>query len=327
MAASHPGSDDRIQLSRERLLLGVDGGGSKTAALVASLDDAGGIHVLGRGFAGSSNVLLTGTQPSLASLNQAVDQALDEANVDCRSMDCTVLALAGSTAPDVRKMVAAWTKSRRLTSHVVIIHDVYPVLLSGTDHAWGIALIVGTGSVAFGVDPAGATITRGGWGHWYGDRGSGFDLGRKALAAVAESSDDIGPETMLTDMVLEKLETSNPRSMLKSLSSGVDTRREIAAIAPIVLDAAERQDRVARLIISDAVAETVKLVASVSKGLAFSRPYPLALAGGVVSGSPYFRDELSELLSRMQPAPEKLSVVYEPVMGCLKVAQAKLLGP
>jgi len=52
-----------------------------------------------------------------------------------------------------------------------------------------------------------------------------------------------------------------------------------------------------------------------------------ALAGGVVSGSQYFRDELSELPSRMQPAPEKISVVYEPVMGCLKIAQAKLLRP
>jgi N-acetylglucosamine kinase-like BadF-type ATPase len=314
-------------LSRERLLLGVDGGGAKTTAFVASLDEAGEIHVLGRGFAGSSNVLLAGTELSLISLNQAVDQALGEANVDCRSMDCSVLALAGSTSPDVRKVVAAWTKTRRLTSHVVIIHDLYPVLVSGTDHAWGIALMVGTGSVAFGVDPAGATITRGGWGHWFGDKGSGFDIGSKALAAVAESSDDTGPETMLTDMVLEKLGTSDPRSMLKYLSSGVDTRREIAAMAPTVLDAADRQDRVARLIISDAVAESVKLVASVSKGLALSRPYPLALAGGVVSGSQYFRDELSGLLGRMQPAPEKISVVYEPVMGCLKIAQAKLLGP
>lgn len=327
MTASVPGSNDRLQLSREPLLLGVDGGGSKTAALVASLDDAGGIHILGRGFAGSSNFLLAGKEPSVASLNQAVDQALGEAGVDCHSMDCTVLALAGSTSPNVRSVVSAWTKSRKLTSHVVIIHDVYPVLVSGTDHAWGIALIVGMGSVAFGVDPAGATITRGGWGHWFGDKGSGFDLGRKALAAVVESADDIGPETMLTDMVLQKLGTSNPREILKYLSSGVDTRRDIAAIAPIVLDAAERHDRVARLIISDAVAEAVKLVASVSKGLALSRPYPLALAGGVVSGSQYFRDELSELLSRMQPAPEKISVVYEPVMGCLKIAQAKLLRP
>ena len=327
MTTSHPGSDDRFQLSREHLLLGVDGGGSKTAAFVASLNRAGEIHVLGRGFAGSSNLLLSATELSVASLNQAVDQALDEANLECGSMDCTVLALAGSTLPDVRNVVAAWTKTRQLTSHVVIIHDVYPVLVSGTDHAWGIALIIGTGSVAFGVDPAGATITRGGWGHWLGDKGSGFDLGRKALAAVVESSDDIGPETMLTDMVLEKLGASNPREILKYLSSGVDTRRDIAAIAPIVLDAAERQDRVARLIISDAVAEAVKLVASVSKGLALSRPYPLALAGGVVSGSQYFRDELSDLLGRMQPAPEKISVVYEPVMGCLKIAQAKLLRP
>jgi N-acetylglucosamine kinase-like BadF-type ATPase len=291
------------------------------------MDDDGGTRELGRGRGGPSNVLLAGAELSLGSLNQAVDQALGEANVDCQNVDCSVLALAGSTSEDVRNVVAAWTKSRQLTSHVVIIHDSYPVLVSGTEQGWGIALIVGTGSVAFGVDPAGTAITRGGWGHWFGDKGSGFALGRQALAAVAEAADDIGPETMLTDMVLEKLGVSDPRSMLKRISSGVETRRDIAALAPTVLEAAERQDRVARLIVSDAVSEIVKLVGSVSKGLAFSRPFPLALAGGVISGSQYFRDELSDLLCRLQPAPEKISVVYEPVMGCLKIAHAKLAGP
>ena len=90
-------------------------------------------------------------------------------------------------------------------THVEIIPDVEPVLAEGTDNGRGVALIVGTGSVAIGIDQDGNSVTKGGWGHWFGDKGSGFYLGYKALAAVAEASDEIGPETVLSDMVLEAL--------------------------------------------------------------------------------------------------------------------------
>ena len=311
---------------RPRLLLGVDGGGSKTAAAVASLDSSGQMIILGRGLAGPSNLRLAGREQSIASLNQAVDEALGEANAAGQAVDYAVLALAGSTSPDVRREVTNWAKMRKLSSRMGVIHDVDPVLVGGTENGWGIALVVGTGTVAIGVDTAGNSATKGGWGHWFGDKGSGFDIACKALAAVAEAADDIGPETILSDLVMDKLGTANPRSILKEVSADGDTRRQVAALAPLILNAAGQHDKVALDIVNGAVEETVKLVAAVAKTLAFTTPYPLALGGGVACRSKLFRDELVARLNRLQPPPGKVTVVDEPVLGCLEIARAKLRG-
>lgn len=311
---------------RPRLLLGVDGGGSKTAAAVASLDSSGQMIILGRGLAGPSNLRLAGREQSIASLNQAVDEALGEANAAGQAVDYAVLALAGSTSPDVRREVTNWAKMRKLSSRMGVIHDVDPVLVGGTENGWGIALVVGTGTVAIGVDTAGNSVTKGGWGHWFGDKGSGFDIACKALAAVAEAADDIGPETILSDLVMDKLGTANPRSILKEVSADGDTRRQVAALAPLILNAAGQHDKVALDIVNGAVEETVKLVAAVAKTLAFTTPYPLALGGGVACRSKLFRDELVARLNRLQPPPGKVTVVDEPVLGCLEIARAKLRG-
>jgi len=315
-------ADPRKQL---RLLLGVDGGGSKTAALVASLDDSGQLRILGRGRGGPSNFRLAGKQRSLASLNQAVDEALGEADLQGQPADYAVLALAGSAFPDVHDVVVAWAQKRNLSLHVKIIHDADPVLASGADSGRGIALIVGTGSVAVGVNAKGATVTLGGWGHWFGDKGSGFDLGCKALSAVAEATDGIGPKTIMCELVLDRLGISDPRRILQKLSATGDVRREIAALAPIVLDAAVLQDTVANDIVRNAVAEAVKLVAAVANKLAFETPYALMLAGGIACRNQLFRDELISSFCRLNPAPDPVCVVDEPVNGCLKIARQNLL--
>ena len=311
---------------KSRLLLGVDGGGSKTAAMVATLDDSGQMTIRGRGHAGPSNLRLAGKKQSIASLNQAVDEALSEANAAGQEVDYAVLALAGSTSPDVRREVTNWARMRKLSSRIGVIHDVDPVLVGGTENGRGVALVVGTGSVAIGVDSAGNSVTKGGWGHWFGDKGSGFDIACKALAAVAEAADDIGPETILSELVMEKLGTANPRSILKEVTANGDTRREVAALAPLILNAARCDDSVAIDIVDGAVEETVKLVAAVVKTLDFTSPYPLALGGGVACRSKLFRDKLIRGLNRLQPPPGKVTVVDEPVLGCLEIARAKLSG-
>lgn len=308
----------------DRIILGVDGGGSKTAVRIARLDDAGQIHVIGHGMGGPSNLRLAGKQISLASLNKAVDEALLSANLQDQVIDYAVLALAGSSFSDVRSVLLVWAQQRKLASQVEIINDAQPVLASGADNGRGVALIVGTGSVAVGVNAKGETAMLGGWGHWFGDKGSGFDLACKALSAVAEAADGIGPQTVMSELVLERLGISDPRRILQQVSAGGDVRREVAALAPIVLEAAALQDTLAVEIISNAIGEAVKLVVAVAKTLTFKQSYPLMLAGGVACSNPLFRDELINRLNRLEPKPEPIRIVDEPVNGCLKIARTRL---
>ncbi len=317
---------DAAATGSSQLILGVDGGGTKTTALVAGLDGSGRMTILGSGRGGPSNLRLSGKEQSLHSLDNAIDAALLEAGMPGRRLDYAVLALAGSTSPDVQSDVSNWAENRQLAARLEVVHDALPVLAHGTDDGWGIALIVGTGSVAVGVDRHGRAVTKGGWGHWFGDKGSGFYLGYRALSAVAEASDQIGPATLLSEMVMAQLGTQDPRSILMQVSSGGDTRRAVAALAPIVMQAAALKDKVARRIVRGAVKEAVKLVAAVARELAFERPYPLALAGGVVCSSQIFRDELLARLNVIKAPPAGVTLVDEPVLGCLEIARAKLSG-
>ena len=306
------------------MVLGIDGGGSKTAALIASIDANGKLVVLGHGRGGPSNLRLAGKQRSLESLDKAVDEALAEAGLAGKSLDYAVLALAGSTFEDVRDEVIAWALSRNLSSKVDIIHDAEPVLASGVDHGRGIALIVGTGAVAVGINSKGESATTGGWGHWFGDKGSGFDLGCKALSAVAEAADNIGPSTIMSELVLNELQITDPRRILQKLSAQGDVRREVAALSPIVLQSAESLDPVAMKIVKNAVPEAVKLVSAVASQLNLSSPYPLMLAGGVACSNRIFHDELIASLGELEPAPYPINIVADPVRGCLKIAQSRL---
>ena len=75
---------------------------------------------------------------------------------------------------------------------------------------------------------------------------------------------------------------------------------------------------------AEAVAEAAKLVAATVKALAFGKPYPIALAGGVVCRNQLFRDELMVSLNGLEVPPSEVTLVEEPVMGCLEIARTRL---
>ena len=315
----------RLFMNKRTLILGVDGGGSKTAACVAEVDAEGEIIELGKGFGGPSNVRAVGPAHAEINLEVAIDAAHSAAGTGNEEMDYAVLALAGSALPDVRAVITNWAQRRRVARQVDVVSDADPVLAVGALHGKGIALIVGTGSVAIGKDDGGQRSMTGGWGHWFGDTGSGFDLGRRALSAVADAVDGIGPETALVDRVLERLQTDNPREILQRLSLHHDIRREIAALAPVLLHAAEDDDGVAAQIVMDAATSTAKLVIATAKKLGFGADVPLAIAGGIVCSNSLYRETLLNKLHELGINPTSITLVREPVAGSLLMARDRLM--
>lgn len=314
------------KMSKDQLILGVDGGGSKTAARVASVDAGGRIKTLGGGYGGPSNVRAVGAAHALINLDVAVDAAHEAAGTARTTVDVAVLALAGSSLPDVQAVLMDWAKRRNLAEQIDVVHDADPVLAIGAPNNSGVALIVGTGSVAIGIDSSGNKSVTGGWGHWFGDTGSGYDLGRRALAAVADAVDGIGPETSLVQQILKRLRTDDPREILRQLGFAVDIRQEIATLAPILLAAAEGGDKVAADIVLNAAVATAGLVRATIEKLGLGANAPLALAGGIVCSNEYYRDILIAQLGESGLQPDPLTVVYEPVDGSLIMARDRLLA-
>lgn len=296
------------------LIIGVDGGGTKTEAVLATVDSGGEPAVIGEGRSGPSNMRLTGRRQTLESLDEAIGQALAG-----RRADIAVLALAGSDFSDVQREIRQWAFDRDYCERLEIISDAGPVLAAGTPDGWGVALVVGTGSIAIGVDRDGRSLARGGWGHWYGDKGSGYDLGARALAAVSHAEDGMGPETVLRERMLDYFQLENPRLIIQKLYSGGNVRSRIAASAPVVLDAAVAGDIVAERIMEACAGELLRLVTAVTCDLEFTDAYPLALAGGVICNNEAYRARLEAGLNAVSPAPGVVTLVPQPVMGAVRI--------
>jgi N-acetylglucosamine kinase-like BadF-type ATPase len=302
-------------MADERWLLGVDGGGSKTAAHVARVDD-GVLHVMAKTTGGPSNLRALGAEAALANLDDVIDRALEEASAP--RIDRAVLALAGSQSAEAADRILAWAEARKLAASVSLAHDIDPVLAIAAVHPQPLALIAGTGSAAAAKHPDGHRIVVGGWGHWIGDRGSAFDIGRRAIAAVADAADGLGPPTALENVLLAHFDVDSPREIVTRFGSG-DTRRIIAGCAVHVTRAADSDD-IARGIVNEAAGEAARLLLAASEQAQFGSGASLAVAGGVVCGSESYRAALLEKLAEAGRQPSRVAVVDHPADGCLQMA-------
>jgi len=306
------------------LVLGVDGGGTKTQAWLAQVDDQGVASVFGQGISGSSNLVAVGLKTALDNLANAVELACAEAHVSKSCIASGVFALAGSGTDKARQQILDFIQQRFQIPTVQVIHDGLAVLEAGTSDEWGIALIAGTGTVAYGKNRLGDTAVVGGWGYWFGDEGSAYWLGQSALRAIAQATDGRAPQTALVNAVLDRLEIQNPRDILLEISKQSDPRLAIADLARLTCTVAAQKDEVASDILDHAIQHWCKHIASLAKQLSINDPFPIALAGGVLCGNKYARNRLRENLAREKNAPTSVEFVSEPVYGCVLLACRKL---
>src|SRR5437763_608728 len=168
--------------------LGVDGGASKTAALVT--DDAG--HALGDGMAGPSNHLRVGIETAARNIERAVNKALVTADVASREIIWTYCGIAGSDHPAHRQEVVDSLSVFFPRGNFTVDNDARIALTGAIGFGPGVVVIAGTGSVAVGRNAGGEEARAGGWGPIVGDEGSGYAIARAGLAAVLRAYDGRG---------------------------------------------------------------------------------------------------------------------------------------
>jgi N-acetylmuramic acid 6-phosphate etherase len=307
-------------------ILGIDGGGTHTVALLAQVNrqEAGAWTVLGRGEAGPSNVQAIGAARAFQSLDEVVAKAFAAAGMPRRPVRAACLGLAGAGREEDRQLVRQWAERVELAADVEVTTDVRLLLSAGTPEGWGVAIVAGTGSIAFGQSPDGRSARAGGWGYLLGDEGSGYALTLAALQAVARMADERGPATRLAPVLLNRLGLQRPQELIRAVyRSGLD-RTALAALAPIVLEEAEGDDAVAGGIVQNGADELSLAVAAVARELKLSRGFPLAIAGGLLLGSTSYREKLLQALANHQVQPGPVRLVHEPAEGALRLACARV---
>lgn len=309
-------------MQSDELVLGIDGGATKTVAWLALRSGGGESSVVGRGMAGSANPQAIGFDAALENLDRAIASAFDEAGVKPGPLAAAVLGLAGWDREQNRRVLYDWAEKRRLAARLRSVHDAVPLLAAGSPEDWGVALISGTGSFAFGQTADGRTVRVGGWGYLFGDEGSGYQIALAGLRAAAKSADGRAPPTRLVDALLGRLDLREPPELIPAVYRFAHDRARIASLADVVTQAAEEGDAQAQGLLDEAAGELAAMVAAVARHLGFSGgTFPLALTGGVVLGSERLRKALEARLSSLGCGPASVACVREPVTGAVKLAQ------
>ncbi len=299
-----------------RLILGIDGGGSKTTALLA--DQTG--QILGRGTAGSCAFQALPEADVRLALRQSTANAFAEAGIPVQPVCMLGLGISGVDRPGDHLKVQRFLKEEKLAESNIVVNDSELLLWCGALQGWGIGVISGTGSIVFGRSQDGRSGRSGGWGFRFGDEGSGFMIGNDALRAVARADDGRGPQTQLTRLVLDHWRLEKPSDLIPYIYQGNLPYAQIACLASLVHTAAGRGDPAALAILDAAAGELTRSVGALCRQLGFTGAIPSALGGGVLLNIEMVRSSMILGVSGLGVLMEPLELVLEPAQGAVRLA-------
>jgi N-acetylglucosamine kinase-like BadF-type ATPase len=289
----------------ESLLLGVDGGNTKTIALVARQDGT----VVGLGRAGCSDIYNAGQQ-AVENIVSAVEQG------SAGPFSAAAFSLAGADWPEDFALYRTALPARLAIERApLVVNDAIGGLRAGTRDGVGVAVICGS-AAAIG---AGAPGRRFWHASWWLDLGGAGELGDRAIRAVVRAELGIERPTALTDKVLAFLGLGSVAELLHAFTArapATPVKRD--RLAPLVLDAAAAGDEVALTIVKT-LGRGLGRYASVAARQVELDPsgQPLVLAGGVLRHpSPVLADAIAAEIPKAVPTRAE----FEPAVGALLLA-------
>jgi N-acetylglucosamine kinase-like BadF-type ATPase len=301
-------------------VIGIDAGGTKTVCLVA--DERGAVVAESRG--PGANLHAAGEAGVERALRDVIATALGSRTI---SPAAICLGMAGIDREDEARVIRGIMQRLGYRSRVVVVNDALIALVAGAKDAPGIVIIAGTGSIVYGRDQRGAAARAGGWGHMIGDEGSGYWIGREALAAVMRAEDGRGPATELTAAMLAHFDVGDVSRLPRIVYDRQSPRVAVAALGPIVQRATDAGDAVAMRILERAAEELVLAARSVATRLEMrGDPFAFYLAGGVFRVVPRLARELQPRLIEVAPKSQVELLEQEPAVGAVWLALAEANG-
>eukprot|EP00892_Ulva_mutabilis_P007003 jgi/Ulvmu1/4675/UM002_0406.1 len=263
-------------------------------------------------------------------LTECIAAAVLQADLRPEQIKCVACGLSGiDTLDDARgrmHLLRGFLKQLEVPNDVPcwVFNDAIAALASATQGPpYGISVIAGTGSICIGL--SGNSFHRAsGWGSTIGDGGGGFDIGRRALAAVAASVDERQPPTALAGALACTCGAASMAELLRWVHRDTSWA-SVASLAPTVLACASSGDAAATAILQQAAAELVDSVYAVARKIqqdSGSGPPPLVLSGGLLAHhehSTYLRLVEQELRAKL-PQHKILRPIVDSATG------AALLG-
>lgn len=294
--------------------LGVDGGGSKTLAVVCDITG----RIAGRAESGCGNHQV-GAAAAEHHIALAVHEALDKAGITKDQVERAVFGLAGADREAdfrvLRPMIARLGFARD-----DIVCDTVIGLRAGTRQAFGVVVICGTGTNCYGINRQGDELQVGGFGYSFGDFGGGSDLAVEVFRSVIRAWEGREAPTLLAEAVLHRLGHSSEEEMFHHfLDTGARVPNDLAKL----LFEVAGHDETARSILARQGHELGKAAAAVIRKLGMEQErFDLVMAGSILTrgDSRYIVPALDAEVRLAAPRYDLAILTLEPVAGALFMA-------
>lgn len=306
------------------IVIGVDGGGSKTRVLVGTAEGEVLATVDGPKSAVSPGQAARSADVIADLVTKALGEIAQPGSVFPRVLYCGV---AGTGREEERRALHAALDAKELAEEVVIDSDGLIAMYDAFEDRAGILLVVGTGSIAYGRSPAGEIVRCGGWGPAFGDEGSGGWIGKRALGIVAASSDGREPATALLFPILAATGCEDVEDLIPWAAAA--DARAFATLAPVVFSTAAAGDQRASALITLAAEELVLHIRALARQLFTDEraAVAVALSGGLMDRGSPLRKRLEQRLKSAVPGANLRSEEVLPARGALRAAARRIHLP
>ncbi|ARM76229.1 BadF/BadG/BcrA/BcrD ATPase family protein [Acidianus manzaensis] len=284
------------------ILVGVDAGGTSTAAIAYSCDG----KYIGEGEAGPGNFHNIGIEKTVNNIREAIQSATHNIKPDV-----ACIGLAGLDSKHDYKIL--FNALKDIAENTIIEHDSFISLYAETRGRPGVIVISGTGSVVMGFDGKNR-IRVGGAGWLLSDEGSAYWIGRKALRLLVKMLDGREEKSLLAELILANIKARDLDDIIRWSYHEGHKIDEIASLAKVVNEAAIKGDNKAKQIMIEAAKQLAEDAIYVSKRVGISQVY---VSGGMFE-SEFFSSNFQSLLK--EKGIETLKKKKSPEYGALLIA-------
>jgi N-acetylglucosamine kinase-like BadF-type ATPase len=289
------------------LIIGVDGGGTRTRAVAMHADG----RVLARTEGSGLNFHNIGWEAARTNLLDVVQRLL--ASCGATEYRALYIGMSALDAPADSATLSAFCGDVFDKTRVEMHSDAYAALVGATLGKPGMIVICGTGAMTLLLDGQGRQHARSGWGAVLEDPGSAFALAVAGLRASVALWEECGARTSLAGHALEYFGAATPRALIDKLYTPMPSPPRIAQFARVVLAEAVAGDAVAGCIVRGQMDRVARQCVSLL--LKSPEARQVALYGGVFQHNAWVREYFADRLCRAVPGLAVSEPRYPPDIG------------
>ncbi|HWF82479.1 MAG TPA: BadF/BadG/BcrA/BcrD ATPase family protein [Streptosporangiaceae bacterium] len=322
------------QLRGDPAVVAVDGGNSKTDLALIAADGTLLASVRGPGM---PNRLSEENVQIIADLLKSAVDATGGASSLAGIAKDTVACVANVDLPDEERQLEQMLADQGWTQTTLVANDTFAVLraglddvpAAGADRLWGVGVTCGAGINCAGMAPDGRKEGFLALGQITGDWGGGLSLGMDAQWWAIRAQDGRGPRTVLRQLVPRHFGLAEPTDLGVSLHLGKIGLERLVELAPLVFDAADSGDQVARDLVRKLADEIALMASAVIRRLDLTdAAVPVILGGGVLAArGPLLIDAITAQIAAVAPACTVRVIEAAPVAGAALLGLDRIGAP